>query len=69
MHSFYLSMDCRNCGEEILYGVCATTIENSGLPVIPFDMASQTQFDCGNCDAENFTGDFYVSVEGGDDEN
>lgn len=67
MSTFYLSMDCENCEEEILYGPCGTTEEHRGLPVIPFDMASQSKFECERCNAKHFTGDFDdVHVDGGD---
>ena len=68
MFKFYFSMDCGNCDEEILNGINGTTIEHNGLPVISFDMAAQSRFDCEHCGAENYTGDFDVLTEGGDEE-
>lgn len=73
MTAFYLSMDCQNCDEEILHGLCVTTMEHrdrlgNPSPVIPYDMASQTRFDCPRCGARNYTGDFDdIHVEGGTD--
>lgn len=69
MTVFYLSMDCQNgdCEEEILEGLCVTTIEHNGLPVIPYDIAAQTNFNCRKCGASNYTGDFDdIHVEVGD---
>ncbi len=65
--AFYLVINCSNCDEGIYYGPCGTTLEHRGLPAIPFDMAAQTTFRCDRCEAENFTGDFEVDVEGGID--
>lgn len=65
---FYFAMDCGNCGEEIYQGLNLTALEHCGHPVIPFDMASQTNFRCDHCGASNYTGDFeeIVSTEGGE---
>jgi hypothetical protein len=63
MTAFYFSIDCENCGEEIIDGLNVTTSEHNGRPVIPFDMASQSQFTCSDCGAVNYTGDFDVIVE------
>lgn len=57
---FYISMDCEHCDEEIFYGVCVTTIEHNGRPVIPFDIAAQTTFTCNGCGKDSYTGDFEV---------
>lgn len=67
MTAFHLSAYCRNCDEEIIYGPCVTTIEHSGLPVIPFDMAAQSNFQCDHCGADNYTGEFEIECEGGAD--
>ena len=67
MEPFYLVMACRDCDEDIYYGLCFSTLEHNGHPVIPFDMAAQTSFNCNNCGADNYTGDFDVFVEGGDE--
>lgn len=64
----YLLMECENCDEEIYYGVCVTTLEHNGLPAIPFDTAAQTNFECPKCGADNYTGDFEVFCEGGNDQ-
>jgi hypothetical protein len=64
---FYHLLECENCDEEIYEGVACTTLEHKGLPAIPFDMASQTNFHCGRCGADNYTGDFDVMCEGGDE--
>lgn len=66
-HGYYLSIECRNCDNEIHYGVCVTTIEHNGLPVIAFDDGAQNSFKCDNCGATNYTGAFDVDVEGGRD--
>lgn len=60
---FYMSMDCGECGEEMLIGPCLTTIERNGMPVIPFDMAAQETFTC-DCGTTWITGDFDVIDEG-----
>lgn len=62
---FYLSVDCRQCDEEIIYGLCATTIEHNGMPVIPFDIAAQSDFRCDHCGAFNYTGDFEIECDYG----
>lgn len=67
MTAFYLSIDCDKCDEEILYGPCLTTLEHRGKPVIPFDIAAQSNFDCPRCGADNYTGDFEVFCEGGEE--
>lgn len=61
--AFYLLVECDTCEEDIHYGVCVTTMTHRGLPVIPYDMASQTSFVCPNCDATAWTGDFQDLVE------
>lgn len=67
MITFYLSMECENCGHDI-YRRCATTDTlRLGEPVIPFDLAAQTDFECPQCDAHHYTGDFEVLTEGGID--
>jgi hypothetical protein len=66
---FYISMDCEHCDEEIFYGVCITTIEHNGRPVIPFDMAAQTRFVCNGpdgCGETTYTGDFDVFTDDDD---
>lgn len=70
MFSYYLLIECRHCDEEIYYGLCATTLEHLGRPVVPFDTASQTTFDCPSCNARNHVNDIddVVEVEDGDDE-
>lgn len=65
--AYYLLMECRNCDEDIYYGLCVTTLEHQGRPVIPFDIAAQSSFSCGRCGAENYTGDFDVFCEGGNE--
>ncbi len=57
MIKFYLSMECPNCNTEIVFGPHGTTLECEGLPVIPFDFASQMTIDCEKCGAVNYTGD------------
>jgi hypothetical protein len=53
---FYLAIECDNCGEDIFYGVCGTTLVHNGLPVVPITMAEQVQFDC-DCGARIDTGE------------
>lgn len=55
--AFYFSMDCENpeCGEEILEGLNLTLEEHNGFPVIPFDMAAQTDFECKACGWVHYT--------------
>lgn len=66
--AIYVAIDCANCGEEFLYGRCVTlTVHDDGTPVFPWDLAAQTSFRCAHCRAENYTGDFEVFSEGGDD--
>lgn len=66
MTTFYLSLTCGNCDEEVLYGPCATTMEHRGLPVIPFDLLAQSQVLCDYCGADNYTGEFEIHSEGGE---
>jgi len=61
---FYLSVYCQECDEEILYGPCGTTIAHNDIPVIPFDMGAQTNFECDKCGANNYTGDFELFRDG-----
>jgi len=62
MHRFYLSMECQNCAEDMFLGPVATTITHNGLPVMPYDFASQESFTCDNCGTEHVLGDFdYVA--------
>lgn len=61
--AFYISIDCEHCDEEILYGLCVTTIEHNGRPVISFDVAAQTAFTCEECGKTTYTGDFDVFTE------
>lgn len=63
MFTFLFSLDCRECDEEFTWGPVVTTIEEDGLPVIPFNMAAQTAFTCTHCKARNFTGDFELLTE------
>jgi hypothetical protein len=66
--AFYFVMECGNCEEDIYQGLNLTALEHRGRPAIPFDMASQTNFHCDHCGANNYTGDFCDAVftEGGD---
>lgn len=61
---FYLVMPCQSCDEDIHYGLCHSTLEHNGYPVIPFDMAAQMTFRCDNCQTTNVTGDFEVIIDG-----
>lgn len=63
---FYLSFDCPQCDDEILYGPCLTTEEHQGAPVIPFDIAAQTTVRCPKCRTESYTGDVELYID--DDE-
>lgn len=65
--AFYLVINCGDCGEDIFYGPCGTTLEHHGLPVVPYDMAAQNSFRCDHCGAVTNTGDFDTFVEGGDE--
>ena len=64
--TYYVSLECEVCDHEIHYGLCATTIEHNGHPVIPIDLASQTRVDCDNCGAKHYFGELDVYVEGGE---
>lgn len=57
MTSFYLSMCCDNCDEEIIDGPNITLESHRDLPVIPFDIAAQSRFVCPECGTVNYTGD------------
>lgn len=59
----YLSMECETCGEELFYGLVATTETRAGHPVYPFDVTSQIRIDCDNCGGITYTGDFDEMVE------
>jgi predicted RNA-binding Zn-ribbon protein involved in translation (DUF1610 family) len=63
MFGYYLSADCPNCGDEIFYGVCATTLEYNDLPVIPVTSAEQKAFRCDNCETNIYTGEFELFDE------
>jgi len=65
--TYYVSMECHNCDEEIYYGLCVTFDTHRDQPVIAYDVAAQTVFDCPRCDARNYTGDLDVEVDGGID--
>lgn len=67
MIRFYLSMECHMCEEDMFLGPVATTITHNGLPVVPYDFASQESFCCDNCGTEHFLGDFDYEVQGGDE--
>jgi len=60
---FYLSADCPDCGEEMFYGLCITTLEHDGRPVIQYDIAAQTTFTCEECGTNSYTGDFDLLTE------
>lgn len=62
---FYIVAECGNCDEEMFYGPCATLLEHRGLPVVAYDIASQTTFSCDHCGADNYTGDVDMYCEGG----
>jgi hypothetical protein len=64
---FYLTATCGNCDEDIAYGPCLTLVEYDGLPAISYDMAAQQNFYCEHCRANNYTGDFEMFTEGGDE--
>lgn len=63
MFTFLFSLDCRECDEEFTWGPVATAVEADGLPVIPYDMAAQTAFECTHCGARNYTGDFELLTD------
>lgn len=65
MTRFYLSMECHRCEGDMFLGPVATTITHNGLPVVPYDFASQESFSCENCGTEHILGDFDYLVEGG----
>ncbi len=65
MTRFYLSMECDRCEAEMFLGPVATTILHNGLPVMPYDFASQESFHCDSCGTEHILGDFDYEVEGG----
>jgi hypothetical protein len=65
--TFYLTLDCENCNKEIRWGPVMAFDEHQGLPAIPYDVAAQTRFDCEDCGAANYTGDFELYAEGGRD--
>lgn len=67
MIRFYLSMECHECEEDMFLGPVGTTITHNGLPVLPYDFASQESFCCDNCGTEHILGDFDYEVEGGDE--
>lgn len=64
---FKMVLTCRNCDEDIISGVYASTLTSGGYPLIPADIAEQETFDCIECGATNFTGELDVEHEGGDD--
>lgn len=70
MNTFYISIDCGHCEEEILAGPAGTTGEYNGMPVVPIGLASEERFDCDSCGAVNYTGDVdeLIHTEGGRDE-
>lgn len=61
--AFYLSMECETCGSDMYYGLVVTTEVHNGRPVVPFDIASQTQFDCDDCDGVTYVGDLDEATE------
>jgi hypothetical protein len=63
MFTFYLSLDCAECDEEIVWGPVATSLTHNGLPVVPYDMAAQTGFTCDECGKRTFTGDLELFTE------
>ena len=54
---YYLAIDCPSCGEEITYGLCVTTEEHNGYPLIPWDTATQQLFSCDACGKRCGTGE------------
>lgn len=58
---FYLLMEC-DCGGECHVGPVVTLLEHKGLPAVPFDIASQTTFQCPDCGDKMHTGDFQDNV-------
>lgn len=67
MIRFYLSMECHSCEGEMFLGPVATTIIHDGLPVVPYDFASQESFCCDSCGTEHILGDFDYEVEAGEE--
>ena len=63
----YISMECETCGADIFIGPVLVLTEHNGLPVIPFDLAAQETFQC-DCGTQQYTGDFDVMVEPGEDD-
>lgn len=61
--AFYLVAQCPKCDEEIVYGQCVTFMEHQGLPLIPYDLAAQTVFECDHCGARAYSGDFELLTE------
>lgn len=60
--AFYLSMECKTCETDMYYGLVITTEEHQGMPVVPFDMAAQARFECGNCGGATEVGDYSDTV-------
>jgi hypothetical protein len=63
-HVYYLTLECENCDEEIVYGPCVTFIEHRGAAVIPVDSGAQARFDCEACGESTYTGDIEYFAEG-----
>jgi hypothetical protein len=67
VNRLYLSMECDR-REDDMFRLVGTTITHNGLPVVPYDFASQETFDCDNCGAVHYLGDFDYLVEGSGEE-
>ena len=69
--AFYISFDCAKygCSGEILYGPCLTLNMHNGVPVIPYDIASQTSVTCPDCGTVNYTVDAELYYEGEEEGN
>lgn len=53
MKEYYLTFEC-DCGETIKQRGAWIS---EGIPEIPFDVGSQTQFDCDECGNTYYTGE------------
>lgn len=52
---FYLAADCPTCDAVLLSSLCATALEQEGVPVIPIGMSDNMTFRC-DCGTNVYTG-------------
>jgi hypothetical protein len=60
---YYLLINCVNCGADIFYGPCLTTMYHENKPVLNVGEGSEQSYICDNCNQETYVGELEILSE------